>query len=72
MSSASVSPTAHYTGHIWARNGLSHPALDTTIVGTSRVDHLRSNLAFAAKGPLPDDLMAEVKARLTAVGAKPA
>ena len=24
-----VSPTAHYTGHVWARNGLSHPELDT-------------------------------------------
>jgi O-methyltransferase involved in polyketide biosynthesis len=25
--STSVSPTAHYTGYVWARNGLSHPAL---------------------------------------------
>ncbi len=25
-----ISPTAHYTGFIWARNGLSHPALETT------------------------------------------
>lgn len=24
-----ISPTAHYTGAIWARNGLSHPALAT-------------------------------------------
>jgi O-methyltransferase involved in polyketide biosynthesis len=24
-----VSPTAHYTGYVWARNGLSHPALRT-------------------------------------------
>jgi O-methyltransferase involved in polyketide biosynthesis len=24
-----ISPTAHYTGHVWARNGLSHPELDT-------------------------------------------
>src|SRR4051794_20565141 len=29
VSSASVSPTAHYTGYVWARNGLSHPALRT-------------------------------------------
>lgn len=28
--SDSISPTAHYTGHVWARNGLSHPALDTS------------------------------------------
>lgn len=27
--SASVSPTAHYTGYVWAKNGLSHPALST-------------------------------------------
>jgi O-methyltransferase involved in polyketide biosynthesis len=24
-----VSPTAHYTGYVWARNGLSHPELET-------------------------------------------
>jgi O-methyltransferase involved in polyketide biosynthesis len=24
-----VSPTAHYTGHVWGRNGLSHPELAT-------------------------------------------
>lgn len=24
-----ISPTAHYTGHVWSRNGLSHPALAT-------------------------------------------
>jgi O-methyltransferase involved in polyketide biosynthesis len=24
-----ISPTAHYTGHVWVRNGLSHPALAT-------------------------------------------
>ena len=35
---------------------LSHPALSSTIVGTSSLDHLRSNLAIAAKGPLPADL----------------
>jgi O-methyltransferase involved in polyketide biosynthesis len=27
--SDAISPTAHYTGYIWARNGLSHPALET-------------------------------------------
>jgi O-methyltransferase involved in polyketide biosynthesis len=26
---ASISPTGHYTGYIWARHGLSHPALVT-------------------------------------------
>jgi O-methyltransferase involved in polyketide biosynthesis len=27
---ASIGPTAHYTGEVWARNGLSHPELQTT------------------------------------------
>jgi O-methyltransferase involved in polyketide biosynthesis len=26
---SSISPTAHYTGYVWARNGLSHPELST-------------------------------------------
>lgn len=26
---ASIGPTAHYTGQVWSRNGLSHPELDT-------------------------------------------
>jgi O-methyltransferase involved in polyketide biosynthesis len=28
-SSDRISPTAHYTGYVWARNGLSHPELQT-------------------------------------------
>ncbi len=28
--SETISPTAHYTGYVWARNGLSHPELATT------------------------------------------
>ncbi len=43
---------------------LSHPDLSSTIVGTSNIDHLRSNLAIAEKGPLPADLYEEAKARL--------
>jgi O-methyltransferase involved in polyketide biosynthesis len=27
--STRISPTAHYTGYVWARNGLSHPELET-------------------------------------------
>jgi O-methyltransferase involved in polyketide biosynthesis len=27
--SEAISPTAHYTGYVWARNGLSHPELAT-------------------------------------------
>jgi aryl-alcohol dehydrogenase-like predicted oxidoreductase len=43
---------------------LSHPGLSSTIVGTGRLDHLQSNLAIAAKGPLPPDLYEEAKRRL--------
>jgi aryl-alcohol dehydrogenase-like predicted oxidoreductase len=43
---------------------LSHPDLSSTIVGTSSVDHLRSNVAIAEKGPLPADLYAEAKRRM--------
>jgi aryl-alcohol dehydrogenase-like predicted oxidoreductase len=50
---------------------LSHPALDTTIVGTSSVEHLRENVAVATQGALPDDVLEEAKRRLAAVGATP-
>jgi aryl-alcohol dehydrogenase-like predicted oxidoreductase len=40
---------------------LSHPALSTTIVGTSNPAHLASNIAIAEKGPLPADLYEEAK-----------
>jgi len=43
---------------------LSLPELDTTIVGTANLDHLRDNLAIAAKGPLPAEVVAAVKQRL--------
>ena len=51
---------------------LSHPDLDTTIVGTSSIDHLQDNLAVAAHGPLPDDVRDQARARLAAAGARPA
>jgi aryl-alcohol dehydrogenase-like predicted oxidoreductase len=54
------------------RYTLSHPALDTTIVGTSNLDHLRANLAVAAQGPLAPDTLAETNRRLSAAGARPA
>ena len=46
---------------------LSHPGLSSTIVGTSSLAHLRSNLAIAEKGPLPEDLYVEAKRRLDSV-----
>ena len=47
---------------------LSHPALDTTIVGTSKPEHLLANIEAAKKGPLPADVVEEAKRRLERVG----
>ncbi len=43
---------------------LSHPGLSSAIVGTSRLEHFRSNAGIAARGALPDDLYAEARNRL--------
>ena len=47
------------------RYTLSHPHCHTTIVGTCNPDHLAENLAAAACGPLPSDLYAEIRSRIT-------
>lgn len=46
---------------------LAHPDLHTTIVGTSKPEHLESNLAAARRGPLPPDVVGEVKRRIRSV-----
>jgi aryl-alcohol dehydrogenase-like predicted oxidoreductase len=43
---------------------ISHPDMDTTIVGTVNPDHLRANVEAVLKGPLAPDLYAEAKRRL--------
>jgi O-methyltransferase involved in polyketide biosynthesis len=46
-----ISPTAHYTGYVWARNGLSHPELET-VEGRMLFESLRPTMALAgAIGP---------------------
>lgn len=50
----------------------THPDLHTTIVGTINPQHLRDNVNALLKGPLPPDLYAEAKRRLTAAGIAPA
>ena len=50
---------------------LSNPHLDTTIVGTRDVAHLRDNIAATLKGPLPENVVQEVKRRLAAAGSQP-
>jgi aryl-alcohol dehydrogenase-like predicted oxidoreductase len=53
------------------RYTLSHPDIDTTIVGTLYPDHLKENVAAALRGPLPPDVYAEAKQRLTKAGEVP-
>ncbi len=51
---------------------LSHPHVDTTIVGTLYPEHLQENLAATRKGPLPGDVYEEAKRRLDRAGVAPA
>lgn len=41
-----ISPTAHYTGYVWARNGLSHPELET-VEGRLMYESMRLPMAAA-------------------------
>jgi aryl-alcohol dehydrogenase-like predicted oxidoreductase len=54
------------------RYTLSHPHCNTTIVGTLHPEHLNENIQVAVKGPLPADIYAEAKQKLTAIGVTPA
>jgi aryl-alcohol dehydrogenase-like predicted oxidoreductase len=53
------------------RFAIASPDLDTTIIGTKNLDHLRDNVAAALKGPLAADVVAEAKRRLDATGSRP-
>jgi len=46
------------------RYTLSHRGLSSTIIGTSKVSHLRANLAIADRGPLPAGLYEQARKRL--------
>ncbi len=54
------------------RYTLSHPEVDTIIVGTLSPEHLRENLQAVERGPLPASVYNEMKKRLDRVGLKPA
>jgi aryl-alcohol dehydrogenase-like predicted oxidoreductase len=43
---------------------LGHEDLHTTIVGTSKPEHLAANVAAASRGPLPPELWHETKRRV--------
>ena len=51
---------------------LSHPDVDTIIVGTLYPEHLQENIAAAEQGALPANVYAEAKRRLDQVGVAPA
>src|SRR5271165_2458630 len=40
---------------------LSNPTVSTTIVGMRSPDHVRTNIAYSDKGPLPPDLISELR-----------
>jgi aryl-alcohol dehydrogenase-like predicted oxidoreductase len=50
---------------------ISHPGLSSTIVGTANPDHLRANLMYAGKGPLPPGVYAAAKASLDQIQPEP-
>ncbi len=50
---------------------LTHPEAHTIIVGTTRQEHLRENLAAVTKRPLPVSVYEEAKRRLDSVGERP-
>ena len=51
---------------------LTHPGIDTIIVGTQNPAHLRENVVAVNRGPLPVDVYEEAKRRLSAAGLQPA
>jgi aryl-alcohol dehydrogenase-like predicted oxidoreductase len=51
---------------------IAEPALDTTIIGTRNLGHLRDNVAAVRKGPLPADVVTEATRRLDGTGSRPA
>jgi O-methyltransferase involved in polyketide biosynthesis len=62
--SETISPTAHYTGYVWARNGLSHPELET-LEGRVLFESLRPVMtvnAILGRGTLEGYLLARHRA----------
>jgi O-methyltransferase involved in polyketide biosynthesis len=62
--SETISPTAHYTGYVWARNGLSHPEFET-IEGRVLFETLRPAMtvnSILGRGTLESYLLARHRA----------
>lgn len=50
------------------RYTITHPDLQTTIIGTKNLDHLHENLEMFRRGPLASDIYKEASDRLSALG----
>ncbi|MBD3418505.1 MAG: aldo/keto reductase [Chitinivibrionales bacterium] len=50
------------------RFALTHPGVQTVIVGTTNTDHLKANVDAAMRGPLSEELYTECKRRLDSSG----
>ncbi len=61
-----VLPDGMSRAELILRYTLSHPDCHTTIVGTCNLGHLTENIAAAASGPLPSDLVEEIRSRVAA------
>jgi O-methyltransferase involved in polyketide biosynthesis len=62
--SETISPTAHYTGYVWARNGLSHPEFET-LEGRVLFETLRPAMtvnSVLGRGTLENYLLARHRA----------
>src|SRR5919109_4529943 len=67
-SAEAISPTAHYTGYVWARNGLSHPEL-STMEGRIMFDSLQP-VMLASRGLGAAALESYLLARHRAIDAR--
>lgn len=62
-----VLPEGMSRAELILRYTLSHPHCHTTIIGTCNPQHLAENIAAAASGPLPSELIQEVRSRVAAL-----
>ena len=53
------------------RFALANPNIDVALVATTNHEHLLADIAYAAKGPLPQSTLEEAKRRLLAAGCGP-
>jgi len=64
-----LDPGAHAWDELAARFAAYYPGVSSAIAGTRQVAHLCHNVELVARGPLPPDVIAAIRARFSAVGA---